>query len=62
MSGNDGHFRNQMQKSMEKATGQFFCTTCRARKPAEEKVFAFKRSLCKSCLARRKAVDAARAK
>ena len=52
-------FRSQMQQSMEKATGQFFCTTCRARKPAEEKVFAFKRSLCESCLARRKAIDAA---
>jgi len=51
--------RSAMQASMEKATGQFFCTTCRAPKPAEDKVFAYKRSLCKSCLARRKAVDAA---
>jgi len=51
--------RSEMQEGMEKATGQFFCTTCRARKSSEEKVFAYKRSLCKSCLARRKAVDAA---
>jgi hypothetical protein len=51
--------RLEVQQGMEKATGQFFCTTCRARKPAEDKVFAFKRSLCKSCLARRKAIDAA---
>jgi hypothetical protein len=51
--------RSEMQQSMEKVTGQFFCTTCRARKPAEDKVFGYKRSLCKSCLARRKAVDAA---
>ena len=51
--------RSEMQQSMERATGQFFCTTCRARKPAEDKVFGYKRSLCKSCLARRKAVDAA---
>lgn len=51
--------RSEMQASMERATGQFFCTTCRAPKPAEDKVFAYKRSLCKSCLARRKAVDAA---
>jgi hypothetical protein len=54
--------RSEMQQSMEKATGQFFCTTCRARKPAEDKVFGYKRSLCKSCLARRKAVDAAMGK
>ena len=51
--------RTEMQQSVERATGQFFCTTCRARKPTEEKVMGYKRSLCKSCLARRKAVDAA---
>ena len=54
--------RSEMQAAMQKATGQFFCTTCRARKPTEEKVFAYRRSLCKSCLARRKAIDAAMGK
>lgn len=54
-----GRLRQQMQSAMETAIGTFFCTTCRARKPIDQKMIAYKRSLCLSCLNRRKAIDAA---